>query len=200
MPTDTAVTRALARKEVLEREIEFHQREAESHQREADSRQVEMREVETFLTQYARFSGESELRADADVKRGAHVKSDEANTSAKQRTTRPSSDGPISQEQFEADARRILVENGRPMKRGQLIKSFHSRGLRVGGADESKNFGAKIWKARNIFINIPSEGYWPRDVACPVVDYEPSDNPGAGLNDLAGHGQDGLFSKTGRAA
>jgi hypothetical protein len=197
MPTDTAVSRALARKEVLEREIEFHQREVESHQREADSRQMEMREVETFLTQYARFSGESELRADADVKKNAHVKSDAANTASERRSSRPSGNGPISQEQFEVDARKLLVENGRPMKRGQLIKSFHTHGLRVGGSDEVKNFGTKIWKAKDRFVNIAGEGYWPRDVACRLVDYDPANNPSAGLDDLAGTNRDGLFTKTG---
>ena len=198
MPTDTAVTRALARKEVLEREIEFHQREAESHQRQADSRQTEMRDVETFLTQHARFSGESELPADADVKKNAHVKSEAANTASERRNSRPSGNGPISQDQFEADARKLLIENGRPMKRGQLIKRFHSHGLRIGGSDEVKNFGAKIWKAKDQFINISGEGYWPRDVACSLVDYEPGGNsPGAGVDDLADAGRDGLFSKTG---
>jgi hypothetical protein len=198
MPTDTAVTRALARKEVLEREIEFHQREVESHQREADSRQMEMREVETFLTQYTRFSGESELRADADVKKNAHVKSDVANAAPERRNSRPSGNGPISQDQFEANARKLLIENGRPMKRGQLIKRFHSHGLRIGGNDEVKNFGAKIWKAKDRFTNISGEGYWPRDVACSLVDYEPGGNsPGAGVDDLSDAGRDGLFSKTG---
>src|SRR5271155_4819652 len=60
MPMDTPISRARARKEVLESEIEFHQRHVESHQREVEVRQAEMREVETFLTQYARFSSDSE--------------------------------------------------------------------------------------------------------------------------------------------
>jgi hypothetical protein len=188
MPTDTAVSRALARKEVLQREIETHQREIES-------RQTEMHDVETFLSLYARFSGEGALRSDAsEVKRAEPGRASAANAE------RPSGNGPISQDQFEADTRKLLIENERPMKRGQLIKSFHSRGLRVGGSDEVKNFGTKIWKAKGRFINIAGEGYWPRDIACPVVGYEPSGNPDAGLGDLAGHGQDGLFSKPGRAA
>jgi hypothetical protein len=200
MPTDPAVARALARKEVLGREIEFHQREADAHQREVESRETEMREVETFLKQYARFSEESELLDDAVTEEGNLAKSEAGNMAAARNKSRSSGDGAVSQEQFEADARRILIENARPMKRGQLINGFHSRGLRIGGTDEIKNFGAKIWKARNVFVNIPSEGYWPRDIACPVVGYEPSGNPGAGIDHLSGADQHGLFSKTGRAA
>jgi hypothetical protein len=175
MPMDTPISRARARREVLEREIEFHQRNVETHQREVDIRQAEMREVETFITQYARFSGESELHVDADIKTPDPEKLDAALPRADDSTD---SSGPVSQEQFESDTRRILIENGRPMKRGLLVKRFHSHGLRVGGSDEAKeikNFGVKIWKAKEKFVNIPGEGYWPKDVACPAVDYQPGD-------------------------
>lgn len=57
--------------------------------------------------------------------------------------------------------------------RGQIIKKFRSSGLRMGGTNELKNFGAKIWKARLVFINIPGEGYWLRDVPRSTVDYKP---------------------------
>jgi hypothetical protein len=70
-----------------------------------------------------------------------------------------SRNGSISQEQFEADTRRILLEHGRPMKRGQIIKKFRSSGLRVSGTNEPKNFGTKIWRGRLVFINISGEGY-----------------------------------------
>ena len=168
---DTPRERALARKEELEREIAYHQRNVEAHQREVEVRQSEMREVETFIAQYPRFSGENEQRDDA------HAKTSKDDT----RDSRPpnAANGPISQEQFEADARRLLIENGRPMQRGQLVKKFRSSGLRVGGTDEIKemrNFGVKIWKAKDRFINILGEGYWPRDIACAVVNYHPSDS------------------------
>jgi hypothetical protein len=165
---DTPLSRAHARKEALEREIEYHQRNVEAHQREVDVREAEMREVDTFIAQYPRFSGDSELRVDAHIKTPKHETPDP--------TQRRAQNGPISQQQFEADARRLLMENGRPMKRGQLVKRFHSAGLRVGGADEQKevkNFGVKIWKANDKFINISGEGYWPMDIACPAVDYHP---------------------------
>jgi len=174
MPIDTPISRAQARKEVLEREIEFHQRNVDTHQREVEVRQTEMREVETFLTQYARFSKDGELHANVDIKGADSAKSDSANPN----TGEASGNKAISQDQFEADTRRILIENGRPMKRGQLVKKFRSYGLRVGGSDEVKemrNFGVKIWKARDRFVNIPGEGYWPRDVACHPVDYQPGD-------------------------
>jgi hypothetical protein len=80
--------------------------------------------------------------------------------------------GEISQEKFEADVRQVLIENGRPMKRGLLIEKLHIHGFRVGGSNEYRNFGTKIFKARDHFVNIPGEGYWPADIACPAVEYE----------------------------
>ena len=184
MPIDTPISRARARKEVLEREIEFHQRNVESHQREVEIRQTEMHAVEIFLTEYVRFSGDGkgELHADAEIK-----KDDSANTETP-KAEDSASNGAISQKQFEANARRILIENGRPMKRGQLVRKFRTLGLRVGGADDIKeirNFGVKIWKAKERFVNIPGEGYWPRNVACPPVDYQPGDpQPGPKYKDM----------------
>jgi hypothetical protein len=171
---DTPISRARARKEVLEREIEFHQRNLEVHQREVDVRQAEIREVDTFIAQYQRFSGEGESLVNADIKA---PQSDRPN-SARPHARAADNNSPISQEQFEANARQILIENERPMKRGQLVRKFHSHGFRVGGADvikEIRNFGVKIWKARDKFVNIPGEGYWPKDVSCPAVGYKPGD-------------------------
>jgi hypothetical protein len=151
MPTDTTVARALARKEAIEREIE--------------SLQVEVRDIDTFVALYPRFADESDSNREEAT---SEESSSEEHASPKYDHT---GNGMITQEQFETDIRKLLIENGRPMKRGQLINGLHSRGLRVGGTDELKNFGTKIWKARYRFINIKREGYWPRDIACPVVQY-----------------------------
>jgi hypothetical protein len=63
----------------------------------------------------ALFSGEGDLRADAtEAERVALGHASTAN--AERDNSRASGNGPIPQEQFEADARKLLVENGRPMK------------------------------------------------------------------------------------
>jgi hypothetical protein len=175
MPVDAAVSRALARKEALLRDIERSQ--------------TELRDIETFLALYARFAGTGTNTADVDERVGETRTNSEPpppDDAEAGDTNAPGAAGNVSQAQFEVDARTLLIENGRPMQRGQFIKSFHAHGLRVGGSDEAKNFGTKIWKARAKFINISSEGYWPRDIDCPAVGYraentatetEWSDNP-----------------------
>jgi hypothetical protein len=155
MSTNTTVARALARREAIEREIE--------------SLQAELRDIDTFIALYPRFADERDANLEAsspvEVRRGEHALPAHDDTPIL-------GNGMVTQEQFEADVRKVLIDNGRPMKRGQLINGLHSRGLRVGGTDELKNFGTKIWKARDKFVNIASEGYWPRDVDCPAVSYQ----------------------------
>jgi hypothetical protein len=183
MPMDTPISRAHARKEVLVREIEQRQRDVEENQRQIGICQAEMRDIETFIMQYARFSGEEEVRTNTEINGSQHTSAEQNEAS--------DIDGLVSQERFEADIRQVLVDNGRPMQRGRLISALHSLGLRVGGTNELKNFGTKIWKARARFVNIPSEGYWPRDIACPAVDYQ----PGSSQADL---GHKDMFSSTDR--
>jgi hypothetical protein len=157
---DTAVARAVARKEAIGNDIERCRADIERLQ-------TEMRDIDTFLALYARFA-----EADEDNASQATETSTPSHNGQAEDASFPA--GNVSQEQFEIDARRLLIENGRPMKRGQLIRSFRSHGLRVGGTNEAKSFGAKIWRARDRFINISGEGYWPRDVDCPAVGYQPN--------------------------
>lgn len=167
MPADTAVSRAEARKEALEQDIERCRLEIERCQ-------AEVRDIDTFLAMYTRFAGDEGMNEAPQGSEADHPHAESSPDEARvEDGYSPSSNNiHVSQEQFESDARKLLIENGRPMKRGQLIKRFHSNGLRVGGNDEAKNFGTKIWKARDRFVNISGEGYWPRDIDCPAVDYQ----------------------------
>jgi hypothetical protein len=70
------------------------------------------------------------------------------------------------------NARKILLEHGRPMKRGQLVREFDSRNLPLAGKDKNKNLGTILWRHQNQFVSLEKLGYWPKDVAIPGV-YEP---------------------------
>jgi hypothetical protein len=156
MSTDTAVGRALARKEAIAREIE--------------SLQTELRDIDTFVALYPRFADEQDTNLERP---NVPEETPEVHPTPRHDDTPTAGNGMITQEQFETDIRKVLIDNRRPMKRGQLVNALHSRGLKVGGTDEYKNFGSKIWKARDRFINIPQEGYWPRDIPCAAVEYRP---------------------------
>lgn len=63
--------------------------------------------------------------------------------------------------------RRIIVAEGRPMKRGELVKVLEARGFTIAGSDKNKVFGTNIWRSGK-FRHVHGEGYWPVDVDLPT--------------------------------
>jgi hypothetical protein len=63
-------------------------------------------------------------------------------------------------------ARRIIIGEGRPMKRGELVKRLEAAGFEIVGADKSKVFGTNLWRSGK-FVPVAGKGYWPNDVALP---------------------------------
>jgi hypothetical protein len=81
--------------------------------------------------------------------------------------------GAVSVHDVGPQLRGLLEERGRPMKRGELLDALYDRGLRLAGANPAKYLGTILWRMRDAFVNIEGHGYWPRDLACPEVDYRP---------------------------
>jgi hypothetical protein len=63
-------------------------------------------------------------------------------------------------------AKRIILAERRPMKRGELVKRLEARGFTIVGGDKHKVFGTNVWRSKK-FIHVPGEGYWPDDVPLP---------------------------------
>jgi hypothetical protein len=63
-------------------------------------------------------------------------------------------------------ARRIIVAEGRPMKRGELVKRLEERAFKITGADKNKVFGTNLWRSGK-FVAVKGKGYWPSDIALP---------------------------------
>ena len=68
-------------------------------------------------------------------------------------------------------ARQFLVEAGKPMKRGALLRVFDAKGVPVTGGDRAKVLGTVLWRLRKDngqpeFINTEN-GYWPADIPVP---------------------------------
>ena len=60
-------------------------------------------------------------------------------------------------------ARRIIIAEGRPMKRGELVLRLEKKGFHLPGKDKNKVFGTNIWRSGK-FRTIDDKGYWPKDV------------------------------------
>jgi hypothetical protein len=63
-------------------------------------------------------------------------------------------------------ARRLIIAEKRPMKRGELVKKLREQGFEIVGKDKNKVFGTNIWRSGR-FRMIEGRGYWPKDVAFP---------------------------------
>lgn len=63
-------------------------------------------------------------------------------------------------------ARRIIISERRPMKRGELVKKLEANGFKIAGADKNKVFGTNLWRSEK-FVAVEGKGYWPKDVELP---------------------------------
>ena len=82
----------------------------------------------------------------------------------------------MSREEMAPIIKDVLIEHGRPMTRGPLVEALAAKNIPIAGTDPSKNMGTIMWRLRGRFINIEGEGYWPKDVSCDAVGYDPEES------------------------
>jgi len=63
-------------------------------------------------------------------------------------------------------ARKLIIKERRPMKRGELVQALEKQGFVFPGKDKNKVFGTNIWRSGK-FRTIGDKGYWPKDMALP---------------------------------
>jgi len=85
--------------------------------------------------------------------------------------------GGMSQAEFNEIGRRLLLAHGRPLTSPELLKRFAEIGKPIGGNDELKNIGTKLWRAKDVFFNMRGLGYWILDTPCSAIGYEPAKAP-----------------------
>ncbi len=73
-----------------------------------------------------------------------------------------------------ATVKRILSDNGHPMKRSELVAKLEARGIPVAGKDKNKNLGTILWRHSAEFVHLEKLGYWLKGVPLPGV-YEPKE-------------------------
>jgi hypothetical protein len=65
-----------------------------------------------------------------------------------------------------AEARRMIIAEGRPMNRSELVRRLEATGYITEGRDKSKVLGTNIWRSKK-FLHVDGLGYWPKDVPMP---------------------------------
>lgn len=88
--------------------------------------------------------------------------------------TKKRSRGELPPETVAKIARETLIEHGRPMKRGELVKALEAREVPLAGKDKNKNLGTILWRHASMFVSLDGLGYWPKDVALAGV-YDPEE-------------------------
>jgi len=150
--SDTAYQHAMKRREELKRELS---------------------EIDEFLRLHRKFSVGSFQVEVVPPENVSGTKSDSTDTSDDSKATSRRVNPP--REEVRRIAREVMLEMGRPLTRGELLEQFAARGTPIQGADPSKNMGTLMWRLSDHFVNIEGHGYWPRDVPCEAVEYDPAD-------------------------
>lgn len=65
-----------------------------------------------------------------------------------------------------AEARRIIISEGRPMTRSEIVRRLEEAGFIIEGRDKPKVLGTNIWRSKK-FEAVEGKGYWPIDIARP---------------------------------
>lgn len=80
----------------------------------------------------------------------------------------------LAPKEIASHAKSTLLEAGRPMKRGELVRALIARNVPLAGKDKNKNLGTILWRHSDKFVSLEGLGYWVKGVRLPGV-YEPDD-------------------------
>ena len=64
------------------------------------------------------------------------------------------------------EIKRMIVAEGRPLTRSELLRRLEAQGQVIEGGDKAKVLGTNIWRSRE-FTHVEGRGYWPKDLALP---------------------------------
>lgn len=65
-----------------------------------------------------------------------------------------------------AAARRIILTEGRPLTRSDLLSRLEAEGYVIDGKDKPKVLGTNLWRSGQ-FEHVDKLGYWPKDTPLP---------------------------------
>jgi hypothetical protein len=131
--------------------------------------QAELQRLEVFIATYRELAvdtGGQGMSLQAPAR--SIVESEEQDDSADE-ADRPKA---TPQAELERVVEQVLVANGAPLQRLDLMQRVKALGVIIGGRNEITNFGSKLSRARRL-VNLPKLGYWPKELPNPSCSYEP---------------------------
>lgn len=64
------------------------------------------------------------------------------------------------------EVRRLMIGEGRPLTRSELVRRLEAEGFVLAGVDKRKVLGTNIWRSQK-FNHLEGRGYWPKGVPLP---------------------------------
>jgi hypothetical protein len=79
-----------------------------------------------------------------------------------------------SNEELYAAVRRVLLDNGRPMTRSDIVDELRQRGVQIDSKEPTNWLGTRLWRSGGQFVQIGTAGCWPADVPFAALGYDPA--------------------------
>lgn len=140
--------------------------------RRAELRQ-ELEQIDTFLRLCEKFA-ELPSRSESAVPQRAESESDivaiDADTGARTEVELKT----VAGVDLLPYARRMALDLGRPVSRGDVKQRLAEYGVRLNAKDQATYIGTLLWRAKDQFVNLKPYGYWPKDVAYAPAGYDPA--------------------------
>lgn len=154
--TDQALQNAISRREELAKQVNEAQQRIEEWRKE-------LRRVETFISDWHAFAGVAPL-----PQRDAAVVT----------VPKPAKPANSKKEDVAAEARKIIEEWGRPIRRTDLYENLVERGYVMDGADPEMVLSTMLWRAgaaAGVVRLRKGGGYWLKEQPWGPTGYDPAD-------------------------
>ena len=123
----------------------------------------EIAEIEQFLTLYQKF-GTPGVAPDATPKAAENgPKQPEINGSTHKRRSMKKLKPAVLKDL----AKKVILEAGHPLTRGQIVQAIEAQGYTIPGNDKPQHVGTVLWRFKDEMPNITGRGYWPKDKPIP---------------------------------
>ncbi len=131
--------------------------------------QAELQRLEVFIVTYRELADDAGEPAPS---RSAHehpLQETEEQHDGVDEADRPRA---TPQAELERVVEQVLLTNGAPLQRFELMERVKALGVVIGGRNEITNFGSKLSRAGRL-VNLPKLGYWPKEKPFEPGGYQP---------------------------
>lgn len=151
--TETAIKKALSRREALIRSIEILEQRL-------STAKTELENANRFIGAWVDFASEDELK-----ELGPAL--DAVSAASEKPLSNP------SKEKVASEAASIIRHLRRPLRRTELFQALERAGVRIYGKNPEMVLSTMLWRMRKKIVRLEKYGYWVADEPFPPAGYDP---------------------------